>query len=880
MERGRTIAIRLACWLLTVAWLATRLPAQCPGAWLSRPPRAGPDGPVLAQVRLQTEQGTMLVVGGRFGIAGNHRCSNMAAFDPAANQWTPFTPGVSGGEVRALCVDQGGRLVIGGAFSLAGGTPAASVAVWDGASLIPMGLGFDGPVNCLALLADGRVLAGGEFTTSGSVPCAGLAVWNGVSWSEFGGGVRPLPGSARAEVHAISSLEGDDLLIGGSFSAAGGTPALRLARWNGVDWQSMGSGIGGDQFKKVTSLARLDADTVVVGGRFTSAGGVPANNLAKVALASMQWSSMGLLPSNVVEALHVLPGGELAVGCSWVEQDEARPGLIIHADGHRQSLPEGLPGPIASFSSLAVGQDIVLTAGRGETGAGSSFATSIASCLISDGVVPGVWRPVGPGLSGPVHAMAELPGGDLVCAGDFLVEDGEQSAYAVAIFRRAEQRWELLGTGTNGPAFSVTVVDHDGSIVVGGLFSRADGANAPSVARWRAGRWESLGDGPGGMIVALASRSHDDSFVVYAGGYSTGPLGNIARFDSATGVWSPMGQGLNSIVRAILPDDATFPFVVAGGDFRSSGVRAMPGVATWWPATDRWQSVGYGLPGPVHALAWSDAGFLVAGGEFAGQSSTGQTYRNVAVSSGAPSWAPPGFTTDGTVRALGPATGQGLELYMGGDFSTVGTLVSPRLARVAAGVPTPFESPNGPTLAIVTTRQGMVAAAGDFSSIGGEPAGGLAIWQNAPSISIRSTSADLEVCEGQPVRLDVDAISPPPLSYRWLRDGQTILPMEDDSVAGERSSSLTMNPALPGVYACVLTNQCEEVTTAPILVRVISSASCPADFNGDGGVDGGDVEAFMLRWQGGMCDADVNRDGGVDGGDVEAFFLLWQQGGC
>ena len=26
--------------------------------------------------------------------------------------------------------------------------------------------------------------------------------------------------------------------------------------------------------------------------------------------------------------------------------------------------------------------------------------------------------------------------------------------------------------------------------------------------------------------------------------------------------------------------------------------------------------------------------------------------------------------------------------------------------------------------------------------------------------------------------------------------------------------------------------------------------------------------------------ADVNEDGGVDGGDVEAFFLLWEAGGC
>ncbi len=55
---------------------------------------------------------------------------------------------------------------------------------------------------------------------------------------------------------------------------------------------------------------------------------------------------------------------------------------------------------------------------------------------------------------------------------------------------------------------------------------------------------------------------------------------------------------------------------------------------------------------------------------------------------------------------------------------------------------------------------------------------------------------------------------------------------------------------------------------------------CIADYNGDGGVDGADVEAFFIDWQAGDPAADVNQDGGVDGGDVETFFLAWEAGGC
>ncbi|MBL9000382.1 MAG: hypothetical protein JNK25_04530 [Phycisphaerae bacterium] len=55
---------------------------------------------------------------------------------------------------------------------------------------------------------------------------------------------------------------------------------------------------------------------------------------------------------------------------------------------------------------------------------------------------------------------------------------------------------------------------------------------------------------------------------------------------------------------------------------------------------------------------------------------------------------------------------------------------------------------------------------------------------------------------------------------------------------------------------------------------------CPADFDHNGGVDGGDVEAFFNAWSAGGMEGDVNCDGGVDGPDVEWFFVNWENGGC
>ena len=80
-----------------------------------------------------------------------------------------------------------------------------------------------------------------------------------------------------------------------------------------------------------------------------------------------------------------------------------------------------------------------------------------------------------------------------------------------------------------------------------------------------------------------------------------------------------------------------------------------------------------------------------------------------------------------------------------------------------------------------------------------------------------------------------------------------------------------------GSYRCRVSNGCGTVTTD---AADVSAPFCAADYNGDGGVDGADVEAFFGDWQAGESRADVNLDGGVDGADIETFFTFWTAGGC
>ncbi|MBS0196800.1 MAG: hypothetical protein JSR77_08585 [Planctomycetes bacterium] len=61
---------------------------------------------------------------------------------------------------------------------------------------------------------------------------------------------------------------------------------------------------------------------------------------------------------------------------------------------------------------------------------------------------------------------------------------------------------------------------------------------------------------------------------------------------------------------------------------------------------------------------------------------------------------------------------------------------------------------------------------------------------------------------------------------------------------------------------------------------VVEFDRCVGDYNGDGGIDGTDVQAFFSEWESASGCADVNDDGGIDGSDVQTFFDRWEAGAC
>src|SRR5208337_99059 len=178
-------------------------------------------------------------------------------------------------------------------------------------------------------------------------------------------------------VNALA-VSGTNLYAGGYFTSAGGVPANYIAKWDGSAWSALGSGMG--QFYPFANFVfalAVNGTNLYAGGGFTTAGGVTATNIAK--WDGNTWSALG-------SGIPRMGGGN-----SWVNA-LAVSGTNLYAGG--------------SFAT-----------------AGGVTANYIAKWNGN------TWSALGSGMNSTVYALAVDASGHLFVGGDFTLAGTNVSPY-------------------------------------------------------------------------------------------------------------------------------------------------------------------------------------------------------------------------------------------------------------------------------------------------------------------------------------------------------------------------------------------------------------------------------------------------------------------
>jgi len=279
---------------------------DCTPGWSPFVGGTGPDSGVAAGLAYHNDgTGPSVYIGGSFTTIGGVAAPRIvkAVIGQDSIEYIPLGTGFSNAECYSLASFQG-SLFAAGYFDLAGDVAGtAKLARWDGTAWNSVGAQLEGGLNQLWGLTvwdsgqGPNLYVAGNYTNIGGSGANFFARFDGTSFHPVGSA--PIAGNVPLIVftsHVHDDGTGPALYIGGRFTSVDGVPANRIARWNGTSWSAVGTGmLGSGSTPSVNTMVTFDDGTgpaLYAGGQtFTSAGGVPANRVAK--WDGTAWSAVG-----------------------------------------------------------------------------------------------------------------------------------------------------------------------------------------------------------------------------------------------------------------------------------------------------------------------------------------------------------------------------------------------------------------------------------------------------------------------------------------------------------------------------------------------------------------------------------------------------------
>lgn len=387
--------------------------------------------------------GKILVAGNFATIDGDSRqCLARLASDGSVDIF--YAPNIgcdsaNGGYASALALQADGRLVVGGSFTVTNGSVADRHI--DRVNVDGSGdydflthINTDDAVAALAIQADGNILVGGSFANLiAGTSSAGFIVsdrpylirLNAVDGSlQWGQG----PGT-NGLVYSLATQPDGKIIVAGQFSTLHnwGNPndpdprRLNLGRLNSD--LTLDLNFVADTSNYVYAIAVQPDGKILVGGAFTSVGGVPRNHIAR--LNADGSVDLGFDPNAdaLVYSIALQADGAILVGGSFANIGNFNIGgnyhipylARLHTDGSVD--PSYAPSPSYWVYTIAMQTDARVMIGGEFSTVGAATRHGVARLLTTGGVDPG-FDP-GVGTNGGVSNVLLQADGKIVLGGYF-----------------------------------------------------------------------------------------------------------------------------------------------------------------------------------------------------------------------------------------------------------------------------------------------------------------------------------------------------------------------------------------------------------------------------------------------------------------------------
>lgn len=687
---GVRFGLRRAAQLVAVALVvgATTLTGDAPSG---AAPSEMPDDLWITNGRVAAvrQVGDFIYLGGSFTQVGP-ATGHGVVVDPDSGAITDVSPHVDG-VVFAAAPDGNGGWYLGGQFSAVNGVGRSNAAhVLADGSVSSWNPFTDGMVRAITVTPTSIIL-GGDFTQVRTVPRSRLAAVRPDSGGVLDGW-NPAP---DARVHALAvTTDARRVIVGGEFTTVGGLPRGRLAAVDVATGQvDPVFVVSADGVVRTVDVSP-DGGRVYLGGDFTIIGLVPRQRIAAVD-ASTGGIDLGFMASadRDVRTLRVHPDGtRVYVGGAFTKLGNVPRNHLGAVDSTGKVLPWApfATGAIETIALSPTGDDAIV----------GGFFSSLDK-------TPAMF-------AGRVSLVDGRPLATFDVRADGVVRTAvwqEEAAFlgggfgSIGSIRQPFLARLHAATGELDTAWRpvldevVTTMDDavDGSaLYVAGRFTTVDGqprgrgaAFDPVAGTLR--QWDPRADQQVNVVRAAGGE-------VFVGGRFGTLDGNtlhrfIARTDATTGSADPLWQPLpNGAVHAIVTDTATDQ-VYIGGSFSFVGLNPRKNIAAL-SRSGVPTSFNPGAPAIVHSLDLSDDSQLLFAGIGGGNNEGGNAVAAYwTAGAGSVRWKHQGNGDVQVVRAGADAT-----VYVGGHFKYMRSPVDVRRGLAVFDAPTGALKPFAPTL--------------------------------------------------------------------------------------------------------------------------------------------------------------------------------------